>query len=163
MRNCINLLAHSIGINKEISKTKIRYTTDSSIIAVVNSAVVIAYSHYVTLTEDDIKVRKGTTTTPLGVNMMYTIISEALGNIPARPIKPPYVFFSDVSYIYIYIYLKVKESKKTALDCVQGSILTRLDTRPHIKLKIQTQRNLCLCTCISLSQLLARVSHYSLR
>ena len=91
MSNYIVLLAPESGIsinnNQSIPKTNTCCTTDNYIINVANFAFGITYSHYIPVSKEDLKIKKDRITAPLGVNIMYNMTSEALGNIPVGTTK----------------------------------------------------------------------------
>ena len=80
----------SIDSNTSISKTNTRFTAEKSLIADLASGLVIAHLRYILVKNECERVRKGTESTSIVANMLYTRMSKAYGNIPVFTFMPQY-------------------------------------------------------------------------
>ena len=88
--------------------------------------VVVVSIHFILANEGNDEIRKDMKDAPVGVKMLYDMVSKAHGNLPAIPIKTHYIYSSDDTAMYV---LEVKGKENDLFRLVSSKALKHAGTR----------------------------------
>ena len=64
--------------------------------------IVVTSTHFILTNEENDEIRKDMKDAPMGVKMLYDMVSKAHGNLPVIPIKTQYIYSSDDTVMYVF-------------------------------------------------------------
>ena len=64
--------------------------------------IVVTSTHFILANEENDKIRTDMNNAPMGVKMLYDMVSKAHGNLPVIPIKTQYIYLSDDTVMYAF-------------------------------------------------------------
>ena len=109
-----------------ISKTNNRYTTEKTLISVMEFLIVVTSTHFILANEENDKIRTDMNNAPMGVKMLYDMVSKAHGNLPVILIKTQYIYSSDDTVMYVF---EGKGKDKDLFRLVSSKALKHAGTR----------------------------------
>ena len=85
-----------------ISNTNNRYTAEKSLISAMVFLVVAASTHFILTNKENDEIRKDMKDAPVGVKILYDMVSKSHGNLPVILIKTQYIYSSDDTVMYVF-------------------------------------------------------------
>ena len=120
-----------------VAKSRSRYTSKNSLISSLPFLLIIAGTHYMIHEEEKQEFRNHmqSDNKPMGVKMLYEMISNYYNNLPIYPLQPQYLYSTDDSVLYVF---EGKGQKKEKFRLVSKKTKKKVNMQ-HTSTTIQMQ------------------------